>query len=1614
MPDEPLFEEELQRMFQWSSQSHAMFDQGRLEAAAEASRAAYAIAKRLLPSADQRRIACAVNLADVHLSSKDHLLAEQLMLEVDGELSEVPDVDPSTRQQVRNLLANLYIRTGRYDDAEGVIDRSITELSTIDPYDPLLVSNWHVLGLVYVVTQRAGLVPRLLECMAEVRSRLAPEHASHAEIEGATAGLERLVEAAANASRQASSAPNAQAEGDEAACWRSFIVRDWGECARQAQKLRDKANPRIELMRLVSLRGLGVDLDADELQSMYAAVAWLRDMAAFVFGHQAIDVPLASAPIEQVRCAVWFFGGMLALQVRDEAAARIRFQRATDCEHETADRRQASIELEALGLLAVADSAVPEALRDRQEEAEKAFAVHDLAAFLLRAHELLQQHPGTPRLLLLQVAGYMLIGQPDIALSVAGYGRKQLLHWPWHVRLLDLLEGKESHHRLLREAGNDPVAATMVGYYAMLRLQATGRWAEAIAWRNRILLDPSACPECGLAALEATEVVACAQNLRSLAKRLSDAGHAQLAERAQRAGLDRTKGDARVPRRLIAQSEMNLAAILCANGRYAESIVCIERAQVHASELTRQESAIADLNAGQIFMEIGATAEAYRLLSRSAEVLGDEETADPEVELAPALFNALGHLAQTRGAPDKALGFFKAALERFESAKVGSAQTHAALLDNLAGCHAIAGHHNLALPIYWRSRALIEARLVSGGGHLHAQHDTVMKNLSNLASCLLNTGETTKARTLALEGLEAARSASATAHGNVYNLEIVLAGIAAVEQQFEEALERMLAATQESDELLSELMALGGDELRMNYVSYAQFDVAALVTLASEHFAGQPGQLERVFDVVLRRKGLAGEAAAVQRDTVWGGRYPLLKEPLAQLAEARGQLAAAALAEGRGDNDGDAVSRLTTLRQRVRALEATLAQEIPELRLGERLRNTTARRVIQAMREPASLIEIVRSMPLRLGDHKRMRASVGEGAHYYAFVVPDADLERLALVDLGLASAIDPLVDNFLRTQHGAGTLRDFDSDTAPDDADVADSSGKLLREALYDPLAEMLGGSLVVAADGELARIPWEVLPVGRAELLADRHQISYLGTARDLLAIPSKGARGGPAVVAADPDFDLGRTSAAQPDAESPFARLPGTRREGLAVAAMLGVEAWLGPDVLEARIRQLSSPLILHLATHGFFSTDRDEGSDLPSQAMRGWRVAALQVGASGDPMLRSGLALAGANASLRGEPLAADAGDGVLTASEVLTLDLRGTELVVLSACDTGLGTIARSEGVMGLRRAFLLAGARSVLVSLWKVPDEPTCELMQLFYRKLLRGASRVNALRTAQAELRRIWPSPRIWGAFVCFGETGPLLQRRRTPDDVAGMAGVHLRACLSFFAQGREPQALEAFHAAVSVDAPTPMLLVHLARAFNRPGGMTLAISLLDSAIALDAREAEAWHLRGYLHAALGQLDDADRDYSRAIELDPAQQVFWYDRGTMRADQRQDALAIQDFTRAIDMDPGDSQSWVNRATVYMACGEFASALSDLVEAVRLDPDDEIAHFNLGQVHLLMGSNAKAVAELAPFARGEGRLGEPARNLLQQLHAIGETPADVGTHELVWTHLPGHGPDPKT
>lgn len=274
---------------------------------------------------------------------------------------------------------------------------------------------------------------------------------------------------------------------------------------------------------------------------------------------------------------------------------------------------------------------------------------------------------------------------------------------------------------------------------------------------------------------------------------------------------------------------------------------------------------------------------------------------------------------------------------------------------------------------------------------------------------------------------------------------------------------------------------------------------------------------------------------------------------------------------------------------------------------------------------------------------------------------------------------------------------------------------------------------TLFVSTDGIYNQINLNTLSKDGKSLL-EQYDIQYLGSTKNLGSSASSAA--------AKNSFLIGNPTFGG----SEIAPLPGTKSELLAVSKLMTsngykISQYLAADATEVNIKKVDNPAILHIATHGYFLQDVEGNKE---------KVFGISAeSAKNNPLLRSGLLLA--NAGVVADQMASlnDSNNGVLTAYEATNLKLDNTNLVVLSACETAVGDVKAGEGVYGLQRAFLSAGAKSLLMSLWKVSDEATQELMTSFYANWLKSGNRQKAFKQAQLSLKSKYKDPYFWGAFV-------------------------------------------------------------------------------------------------------------------------------------------------------------------------------------------------------------------------------------------------------------------------
>lgn len=864
----------------------------------------------------------------------------------------------------------------------------------------------------------------------------------------------------------------------------------------------------------------------------------------------------------------------------------------------------------------------------------------------------------------------------------------------------------------------------------------------------------------------------------------------------------------------------NTALLLIWTGSYEVAKTHLENAlEIHRQYLgdTHQELAIKILmNLAYIYEKLGNYQEASlwyeEALKISRKIL---ERSDPD--FIKSLVYLVGVYKQLRYF-EKAEQLYKEAQE-IRSELIDSKQQKTAIaLHSLAYLYEEMENPEEALHLHEKALGILRKLL---GSERSLNCAGILISLADLHKKMKNYNEATH---LLGKALEIRRHFLGTEHILYGEILSRLAILHMVTDRETEALSYMQQVMTINEKIISQIFSTGTEKVRMNYLATIQKDTDLFISIVF-HFKHSSEIIRAGLDLILQRKAITLDVLSVQQDMVLKGKYPHLKKKLQELTILRRKIATETLA---GPQAQGLVAHHQLLEKwggQRQMLEAQLAREIPEMTLESSWRKTNCSTVASALPNGTVLIEFVRTEICNFQNLSIQGEEWCKTAHYLVFILISGEPENVQMIDLGEAKNIDEMIATFrISITGGAENLNPekvlieliqaaklsnissmrfaiFEplrkcglSETDPIEQmtvnlkdrklipmpmkliqKVNENTGLALRKAIFDPLLKAINDQkrLFLAPDGDLNRLPFEVLPLDENRRLIDEYYICYLSTSRDVLRFQaiSKGQPSAP-LVFGDPDFNLSTEELPKPTKKSRllerqsrdlkrsilhFQRLPGTRVEGDKIAKQLGVQALLEGKALETLLKACCSPIILHLATHGFFLENQQHEPKQKNLVTRD-RLSGYVLE---NPLLRSGLALAGANTWLKNGFLPPEAEDGILTAEDVSGLDLLNTDLVVLSACETGLGEMYNGEGVFGLRRAFVLAGAKRLVMSLWSVPDQQTQELMIGFYDRMLKGQPCADALRDAQLEMKKKYSNPLYWGAFIFQGNPSRLLFER-------------------------------------------------------------------------------------------------------------------------------------------------------------------------------------------------------------------------------------------------------------
>jgi CHAT domain-containing protein/Tfp pilus assembly protein PilF len=745
----------------------------------------------------------------------------------------------------------------------------------------------------------------------------------------------------------------------------------------------------------------------------------------------------------------------------------------------------------------------------------------------------------------------------------------------------------------------------------------------------------------------------------------------------------------------------------------------------------------------------------------------------------PLVAHVLSNLAviyEKQGLYDRAEPFHQRALAILEGALGKEHPDVATALNNLGVLYWAQGQYGRAKPLFQRALGVREVAL----GKNHPQ---VASTLSNLANLYWAQGQYERAEPLHQRALAIKEAALGGSHPSIAESLNNLARLRLAQHRLADALPFFTRAFVISEQRLHQ-EALGFSELRLtSFLQFLRSDEETLYALLRAH--PEDSRVRHMaLSVALLLKGRSAEETANTSRTVYRGLGSEDRETFERLRALRTQLATLSL-QGPGKlSPQDYQQRLKELAEQGDALEADLAKRSAPLRALTALPSPAeiAGRTAASLPGDAALVELVayRDHPL-VPPPGTPFAKLPSQLRYLALMLfPDGSTRA---VDLGSAAAID----------RAASRLRDA---LATRDADFLSHSQALYTLA-FRPLLPLLGKTrrVFLSPDGQLSVVPFAVLHDGQS-FLVDSFDFTYLTSGRDLLPRPQDTPPSRAVVVLANPDFSAsppaplsapgatpllaersasleGFYSTLRADlAARPWAPLPGTGQEAEAIQRLFPqAQVLLGAEATKEKLLNLPTPGVLHLATHGFFLED----APTPAGARAVGHFGALNEDVLSqrppDPLVRSGLVLAGARAPASGATGASksSADAALVTALELAGLNLWGTQLAVLSACDTGRGDVKLGQGVYGLRRALVVAGAETVVMSLWKVNDETTRALMEIYYQNLLAGQGRASALREAMRALRQSKPHPHYWAPFIALGRDAPLLALTPTSPETPG-----------------------------------------------------------------------------------------------------------------------------------------------------------------------------------------------------------------------------------------------------
>ena len=836
----------------------------------------------------------------------------------------------------------------------------------------------------------------------------------------------------------------------------------------------------------------------------------------------------------------------------------------------------------------------------------------------------------------------------------------------------------------------------------------------------------------------------------------------------------------------VATSLFVLANNLNDKGDYARAEPLFLRAvQIKESALGKDDLSVSLIlnNLGNLYKDKGDYVKAESVFQRALEIR--EKVLQPDNLLIAGVLNNLANVAHQIGDIAKASALYQRALKIREKILGPEHQDVATTLNNIANLYSDVP---TAEPLYRRALAIREKTLPpdhpdigqtlynlsvlysSAGDYAKAEglcrralsiyeqslgpeHPYTSYPVNLLAVIYKNTGEYSKSEALYQRAISIKEKTQGQFHPDLGGTYANLANLYAVEGDLDRALLMQTKANSIVESNIALNVLAGSERQKLEYLKTLSDIEDQTITLHLQSAPDSTQASELASTVILQRQGRVLDALSSSLGALLLRFNKQDQSVLSALNSVAAELAGRVLDGPQNLSTGEYQRQIKQLEEKRETLEGEVSRR--SAGFFESTQSITLKMIQASIPSDSAVVEIAIYHPISpksfefSADRALDPNAVGE-PRYAAYVIRSKGEPKG--VELGTAREIDQAIDDFRQA------LRD------PKRKDVQ-SLGRAIDKKVMQPIRALAGDSthFLISPDGELNLIPFEALVDERGQYLVERFQFTYLTSGRDLLRMKLKrDSKSGPVVFAnpmfGDPPaetvsasnrsvrrvtFNSKRRSATNTRnlSELYFGPLSGTELEARSIRTLFPDASLLsGSDATETAMKAVNAPKILHVATHGFFLQSVSGSSSRKAQATPGNSNVESE-----NPLMRSGLAFAGAN--LRQN----QGDDGVLTALEASGLNLWGTKLVVLSACDTGVGEVRTGEGVYGLRRAFTLAGAESLLMSLWPASDYVTRELMTNYYRNLKQGLGRGAALRQVQLDAikRNRHSHPFYWANFI-------------------------------------------------------------------------------------------------------------------------------------------------------------------------------------------------------------------------------------------------------------------------